>query len=304
MPGWNAHVKQLYAESRDAFLFWRSSGSPRVGPVAQYMRRSRANFKFALRQCRANENAHRAEALSMKLQRGNIRSFWRDLHSANRSKELLAQRIDNATSEPQIAQLWKDKYCAVYNSIDDEQDRQMVQNRLSQPCVEHIEPVTVHEMQQIVSRLSLNKSVGMDGIPAEFFTFCSMNILVRLSMYFSAFLAHSFLPNTLTDVLLVPLAKSKLKDPCDSSNYRPIAMANAASKVFEMIILNRLRIFLNSSDNQFGFKKNHSTELCVMALKEVVRYYLGLNTPIFICFLDIRSAFDKMSYCFLMQTLL
>ena len=127
-----------------------------------------------------------------------------------------------------------------------------------------------------------------------------MSLLVRLSLYFSAFLAHCFLPETLSNVLLIPLIKNKLKDSSRSDNYRPIAIATAASKVFERALLNRLAPFLNSSDNQFGFKQQHSTELCIMALKEVVRYYFNLNTPVFICFLDIKSAFDRISYWLLL----
>ena len=38
------------------------------------------------------------------------------------------------------------------------------------------------------------------------------------------------------DVLVVSLLKSNLKDPPDSNNYRPIAIATAASKLFELIL--------------------------------------------------------------------
>ena len=107
---------------------------------------------------------------------------------------------------------------------------------------------------------------------------------------------HSFAPNALTDVLIIPVLKNKLKDPSNSANYRPIAIASSASKIFELLILNRMGDFLNTSDNQFGFKKMHSTDLCIFALKEVVNYYRSMNTPIFICFIDIKSAFDRVSY--------
>ena len=70
-----------------------------------------------------------------------------------------------------------------------------------------------------------------------------------------------------------------------------------------MIILNRIQCQLHSSDNQFGFKKYHSTELCIYALKEVINYYRSLNTPVFITFVDIKSAFDRVSYYRLFQKL-
>ena len=110
IPGWNAQVKHLSAQSREAFLFWRSRGSPRVGLVAQHMRRTRADFKFALRQCNSKEAVHRAEALSAKLRGGSTRSFWQNLRSADRNTELWAQPIDGVSGEQEIAQHWKDNY--------------------------------------------------------------------------------------------------------------------------------------------------------------------------------------------------
>ena len=51
-PGRNDCCKELHADARDAFLLWRSHGSPRNGPISELMRRSRAHFKYALRQCK------------------------------------------------------------------------------------------------------------------------------------------------------------------------------------------------------------------------------------------------------------
>ena len=106
------------------------------------------------------------------------------------------------------------------------------------------------------------------------------------------------------EVLIIPLIKSRLKDQSSSSNYRPIAVATAASKIMESLLMDRLEDYLYSSDNQFGFKSKHSTELCIFALKEVIQYYKYLNTPIFVCFIDIKSAFDRVSFWKLFTKLL
>ena len=60
--------------------------------------------------------------------------------------------------------------------------------------------------------------------------------------------------------------------------------------------MNRLENFLGSTDYQFGFKKGHGTDTCIFALKDMINYYRGLNTPVFLCFLDIKSCFDLISY--------
>ena len=63
IPGWNDYVKEFYENSRESFLLWRNAGSPRNGPTAEHMRRSRAIFKLALRNCRRNEKAIKAEKI-------------------------------------------------------------------------------------------------------------------------------------------------------------------------------------------------------------------------------------------------
>ena len=49
----------------------------------------------------------------------------------------------------------------------------------------------------------------------------------------------------------------------DSNNYRPIVIATILSKLYESTILYKCEDFLNTCDNQFGFKHKHSTEFCI-----------------------------------------
>ena len=51
IPGWNDYVKDAHQEARSYYLLWRNMGKPRQGPACELMRRSRLNFKYALRQC-------------------------------------------------------------------------------------------------------------------------------------------------------------------------------------------------------------------------------------------------------------
>ncbi|KAG0724982.1 hypothetical protein GWK47_004856 [Chionoecetes opilio] len=64
-------------------------------------------------------------------------------------------------------------------------------------------------------------------------------------------------------VLIVPLLKSKVKDPASSGNYRPIAIATALSKVLEKVVLHRLEAYLYTLDNQFSYKKGLGIDIFV-----------------------------------------
>ena len=75
--------------------------------------------------------------------------------------------------------------------------------------------------------------------------------------------------------IITPIIKNKAGDLSDN-NYRPIALATIASKLFESLILSRISTFLSIiCVNQFGFKKHHSTEMLIFLLKELFRHYIA-----------------------------
>ena len=56
-----------------------------------------------------------------------------------------------------------------------------------------------------------------------------------------------------------------------------------------------------TSENLFGFKKKHATDLCIYTVKSVIKYY---NSPVFTCFLDASKAFDRVNHWTLFKKLL
>jgi len=85
-------------------------------------------------------------------------------------------------------------------------------------------------------------------------------------------------------VLLVPGIKDKTCKISGTENYRPIELSSLISKVFERILMDRLKEYLITTENQFGFKSNHGTDLCIYSLKEVVSKYYGHKSTVFVCF--------------------
>ena len=102
------------------------------------------------------------------------------------------------------------------------------------------------------------------------FLYASTSINALLSICLNAFIVHGFLPSDLTDTVLVPVVKDKTGDISDTGNYRPIALASVISKVLEMALLVKFEKYLYSSEYQFGFKPEHSTDLCIYTLQEVM----------------------------------
>lgn len=77
-PGWNEYVKQFHAEARKAFKAWVESGRHKYGPLFEYKKQANANFKYALRFNKRNENT-RSDSLAKKLQNNNLNYFWKEI---------------------------------------------------------------------------------------------------------------------------------------------------------------------------------------------------------------------------------
>ena len=117
-----------------------------------------------------------------------------------------------------------------------------------------------------------------------------------LWLCFTVCLSHGYLPTDLIETTIVPRVKNKSGNLSDSNNYRPIALATIDSKILESVILINCGEYLTSSDNQFGFKSCHSTDLCIYALQEFIEYYKNRGTTVYVTFLDASKAFDRLNY--------
>ena len=92
-------------------------------------------------------------------------------------------------------------------------------------------------------------------------------------------------------------------DKSVSSNYRPIALPTAASKLLELILKEKLSDWLYTSDAQFGFKSKHGTDMAIYSLKETIKCYTSSNSPVFVCFMDASKAFDRLNHRKLFEVL-
>ena len=302
VPGWTERVSSLHSEARRQFLCWRRAGSPRVGELAQNMRGSRARFKLALRRCRQEEDKIRSDKLARKLLNGECRDFWKGIKSLCPNKVSLPGRVDNAHGSVEVAAMWGQKFECILNSVQNDSLENEVMTKVSVGCNSDV--VSLNELKECLRQLPCGKAAGNDDVPVEVYKYAPQRLLILLCILFTACLRHSYLPKDMIEFNIIPLIKSKLKDPGLSDNFRPISIATAISKVFEKILFKRMIPYLQTTDNQFGFKQSHSTDLCILTLKEIVNFYKTKGSPVFLCFLDLEKAFDRVNHFKLFNILL
>ena len=74
---------------------------------------------------------------------------------------------------------------------------------------------------------------------------------------------HGVMPDSIIAVILVLVIKDKTGRIDSKDNDRPIALASVLSKFGEYILPARLESYLITSDNQYGFKSKHGTDMCI-----------------------------------------
>jgi len=306
VPGWNEHVKELHARARSSFLLWARCGKPRHGEYHQQMTTDRATFKRALRQCKRQEAEIRADKLAQDLLSKDAVAFWKDVQTQSCMSVPLAETVGGVTGRKEIANRWADHYKELFNSVPNDGIAEL-SSRISERIRTDettADSFSVRDVEHAIKQLKKKKSPGPDGLSSEHFLYADRRLHVILSICFNAFVAHGYLPQSVIFSCLVPVLKDKTGNSSDMSNYRPIALTSIVSKILERIVLRKSLSYLTSCDNQFGFKADHSTDLCIYALKETISYFLRHSTPVFVCFMDASKAFDKINHCTLFTKLL
>lgn len=262
------------------------------------LQQANARYKYALRHIKINENTIKANLLARKLLDNNYGDFWKAIKMMNNNKISPPYDIEGICGSDNIATLWREHYNKLFNSVKS--------NTGHMDKVEWDANITVRpgEVLDAIKMLDNNKACGTDGIAAEHLKYASYRLSPMLAMCFSSLMVHGVLPDSILSVLLVPVLKEKTGRLNSMDNYRPIAIASILSKVLERIILYRMEKYLLTTDNQFGFKSKHSTDLCIYVLKEAITKYQGHNSSVFLCFIDASKAFDRINHRKLFDKLL
>ena len=78
--------------------------------IHTYIHTSRAQFKYALRIAKRNEETARADALARDLYDKDLDEFWSSVRQLNRNSSLLSNCIDGVTGEKNISNYWKEHF--------------------------------------------------------------------------------------------------------------------------------------------------------------------------------------------------
>ena len=304
--GWNTYCKELHSQARESFLHWRCNGSPRSGILFQAMKITRARFKLMLRKCKHDNQVLVSDSLAKKLLLKDTKAFWKEVkHMNHKDITVQATTIDGVTGSENICNMWHDHFKNLLNSSTDTGNKNRVLSELS--GIENTtneQLINASDIEECLHKLKKGKSPGSDGISSEHLMYAGKRISFFLTCLFNTMLIHGCLPRRFMETILVTLVKDKKGLLTDKDNYRPIAITSAMSKLLETVILYKHGDLFSTSAHQFGFKKQHSTDMCIFVMKEVIDYYNSLSSPVYACYIDASKAFDRINHWTLFRKLL
>ena len=154
---------------------------------------------------------------------------------------------------------------------------------------------TEEEVREEIKSLKRKKSPGPDGIKGEIIQHLAEKLTSHLTQLYNECLKQNKVPQLWKVSHAVILKKGEDRDPANPKSYRPICLLNVLGKLQEKLLIKRLnthRTEIGMNPNQFGFRKQKSTEDAVNRVIEIIKassakYLIGI-------FVDISGAFDNL----------
>ena len=137
-------------------------------------------------------------------------------------------------------------------------------------------------------------AVGNDNISMNLIKETINLVISPLASIINLSITSGIVPKQLKIARVIPLYKSGEQDIF--TNYRPVSVLPAFSKILERVMYNRVLKFLNKnnilSDNQYGFRKHHSTSYALTCLYDKISSAIDNKEYTVGIFIDLSKAFD------------
>ena len=165
--------------------------------------------------------------------------------------------------------------------------------------------VFVFKVMTAIDNLENKNSSGHDGISNKILKFIKFEISNSLALIINQMITTGIFPESFKTSKIVPLFKKG--ESSLLTNYRPISLLPTISKIFERIIHDQMYTYLNGNnllaEQQYGFRKLHSTEYAAVNLIDhVAKQMESGHTPCNL-YIDLSKAFDTLSLNILLRKL-
>ena len=236
-----------------------------------------------------NAQKKKESALLLNHKSGLYKLLKQKLKTNNNIKSLTTSGGTDTSELKIIAEEFNNYFISVYdsNNFKDTDIKEDSHDRII---------ISRTQVRTSVTLLRRSKGFGVDGIPMLYWTNTIEYIDSYLSVLFTMFCNHKFVPDEWHISVVRPLYK-RAGDVKLAKNYRPISNLCTLLRVFERSLLGFLENVANPNicPLQYGFTKCRSTTNNLLDCYYHVEANLDLKIPTTIVTIDFAKAFDKVN---------
>lgn len=228
------------------------------------------------------------------------KTFWGYVNNKNNSSRIPAKMkyLDAVVEKPQaIVDAFASHFSSVYTTTD---ARYLPDDSL------HCNPIilTAFSEQEVLTALRdlpASFTSGCDLVPCFILKDCAAAIAKPLTEIFNTSLKTATYPKLWKVAKVCPIFKKG--DKADVSNYRPISLLSNFSKVFEILIYNRILPSVKSmlSPYQHGFTPGRSTVTNLACISQFLSETIDSLGQADVVYTDFASAFDRVDHSVLLH---
>ena len=171
---------------------------------------------------------------------------------------------------------------------------------LNSPTAEKLQFKCINEENTIkaIENLENKNSSGHDGISNKLLKSIKCSVSKSLTIIINQMITTGIFPDAFKVSKVTPIFK---KGDCSlMSNYRPISLLPTISKIFERVIHDQMYEYFNEfnllAEQQYGFRKKHSTEYAAIKLIDHVSKQMENGKTPGNLYIDLSKAFDTLAF--------
>ena len=192
--------------------------------------------------------------------------------------------IDDKTEVEEISNIFADKYDTLYNSVSYSQNdldrlKMDIERNIDNKCANHPHTISLKVLKDALSKLKLGKKEE-NGLFSNHLIYGSDRLIVMIALLFNSMLVHGIAPDDLLLGTMIPLIKNSRAVKQCSDNYRALTIGTGMSKLLDIVILDKQKDALETSELQFGYKEKLSTTMCSFMVLETIEYYKSKGSDI------------------------
>ena len=159
--------------------------------------------------------------------------------------------------------------------------------------------IRIDEVKKCVERQSNGKAAGLDEIPYEMYKNGGEVGIERMTDLYNRVWRDERVPKKWNECRVTLLHKGGHKSKSELKNYRPIALTNTVGKIFSAVLNERLCEWIERNrvlgEEQNGFRKDRRAEDNIFIVNEMIERKKSDGGKLYLGFLDIEKAYDRVS---------